>query len=296
MGAGLKNANLVRRTGKMSFYGIPTVKGSPNVAHYTRMEGFTDISTSKNAITYERQYVDEDFKRTDNMGYNTSKSYKFDRYKGNAVLEDIVDITENELCGQDAVREIVTVDMTTVQQVGKKGNMIEYCATAHRRQYAIMPNTDGDTTDCLTYSGDFKARGPAEEITVYTSGKEGTELDWGTVSEYSLIQDSAAKLSSVTFTGLSGYLAPAFSPNTFVYTAQIEDTASSVSVTIGKPASVTYSITVNGAAVSGNSIPLDQTENNVHITAVNGAQSVVYTFIITKVTESDSNTPSVYAE
>lgn len=114
--------------------------------------------------------------------------------------------------------------------------------------------------------------------------------------EYSLIQDSTAKLSSVSFTGLSGYLAPAFSSNTFVYTAQVEDAASSVSVLINKPASVTYSITVNGAAVSGNSIPLDQTENNVHITAVNGAQSVVYTFIITKVTESDSNAPSVYSE
>ena len=55
MGKNLKNADLVLRTGKVAFYHVP------GQSVYTRMEGFTSLSTSKNPTEYERQYVDEDF-------------------------------------------------------------------------------------------------------------------------------------------------------------------------------------------------------------------------------------------
>ena len=42
MGKNLKNADLVLRTGKVAFYLVP------GNSAYTRMEGFTSLSTSKN--------------------------------------------------------------------------------------------------------------------------------------------------------------------------------------------------------------------------------------------------------
>ena len=110
MGKNLKNADLVLRTGKVAFYHVP------GQSVYTRMEGFTSLSTSKNPTEYERQYVDEDFKRTDITAYNTAIAYALDRYKKHPVTDDIIDIHENELLGQDAVRTIISVDMTTLQQ------------------------------------------------------------------------------------------------------------------------------------------------------------------------------------
>lgn len=109
MGKNLKNADLVLRTGKVAFYHVP------GQSAYTRMEGFTSLSTSKNPTEYERQYVDEDFKRTDITGYNTAIAYALDRYKKHPVTDDIINIHENELLGQDAVRSIINVDMTTAR-------------------------------------------------------------------------------------------------------------------------------------------------------------------------------------
>ena len=34
-----------------------------------------------------------------------------------------------------------------------------YSAEATVRSYTIVPSSNGDTTDCMTYSGDFKSRG-----------------------------------------------------------------------------------------------------------------------------------------
>ena len=156
MGKNLKNADLVLRTGKVAFYLVP------GNSAYTRMEGFTSLSTSKNPTEYERQYVDEDFKRTDITGYNTAVAYALDRYKKHPVTDDIINIHENELLGQDAVRSIINVDMTTAQ-LG--GNGI-WSASGKMRDYAVIPDADGDTTDCMTYSGNFKTRGEMEDVTV----------------------------------------------------------------------------------------------------------------------------------
>ena len=65
--------------------------------------------------------------------------------------DDIVAITEDELMGSDAVREIVIVDFTK-QDTGKTG------FEARKREYAVIPSTDGDGTDAYTYSGTFKSK------------------------------------------------------------------------------------------------------------------------------------------
>lgn len=157
MGKNLKNADLVLRTGKMAFYLVPG-----NSAH-TRMEGFTSLSTSKNPTAYERQYVDEDFKRTDITGYNVSTAYALDRYKRHPVTDDIINIHENELLGKDAIRNIIQVDMTTATGSGNS-----WTARGKMRDYAVIPDADGDTTDCMTYSGNFKTRGEMEEVNIVT--------------------------------------------------------------------------------------------------------------------------------
>lgn len=95
---------LVQRSKKVAFYKVDD--------KYERMTGFTSMSKSSNPKEYSRQYVDEDGEVTDVTGYSPSIDYAFDQYENNAVHDDIVAITEDELMGSDAVREIVIVDFT----------------------------------------------------------------------------------------------------------------------------------------------------------------------------------------
>lgn len=184
MGKNLLHTNLVQRTGKLAFY---QVKGIPN-----RMEGFTDLGYSKNPKEYNRQYVDEDFERSNVVGYSPSVSYAFDRYTGNAVLDDIVRITEDELIGSKAVATIITVDMSTSQTTGGQGT-----AKAKSREYAVIPDSFGDSTDCLTFSGNFKSCGASKDCVVSTTN------DWQTLKSVLYdVEKSATATVSVTGDGM----------------------------------------------------------------------------------------------
>ena len=139
---------IVKRSGKVAFYGIPAEGGTVT---YHRMRGFTELSTSKNPKEYNRQYVDEDTERTDVVGYAPSVSYAFDEFKGNEIHGDIIDITNNEKIGADAVRSIIVVDFSS-------GSATEGYS-AIKRDYSVIPDSEGDSTDAYTYSGTFKANG-----------------------------------------------------------------------------------------------------------------------------------------
>ena len=145
---------------------------------FTRMTGFTSLSDGKNSTEYSRQYVDEDTERTDTTGYSESVSYKFDRYKGNPVLEELVDITEEEKIGNDAVRRILTVDMTTGSAIPgsssdpNSAGLGRICS-GYVRDYAVVPNSNGDSTDCMTYSGDFKSRGKKTKLAKISVSADG---------------------------------------------------------------------------------------------------------------------------
>ena len=208
MGKNLKTADLVMRTGKLAFYQVP------GDVEFTRMEGFTSLSTSKSPKEYSRQYVDEDFERSDITGYATSVAYALDRYDGNKVIDDIISIHEDEKIGQAAVRTIVQVDMTTAEHIG--GSM--WTATAKMRDYTVIPDADGDTTDCMTYSGNFKTRGEMEEVSVTTSDDFQTIVVAGsTVS---------TKLKSITFQAgnATPMLAPTFSGDVTEYSVTASGT------------------------------------------------------------------------
>lgn len=182
MGKNLQNANLVQRSGELAFYCVPTGNSTTGITGtLTRMEGFTDLGYSQNPKEYSRQYVDEDFERTDIVGYAPSVSYNFDRYKGNTILEDIVNLTKNEYIGEKMVREILTVDMTTCTGMGTGTET----ARGKIRQCAVIPDNSGDTTDCMTYSGNFKARGVNRDVIVTSKN------DWQTID--SIADDTGIK-------------------------------------------------------------------------------------------------------
>lgn len=157
---------IVPRHKIVAFYGVTTSTTSGGTTTTTttfhRMKKFTQMSQSKNPIEYGRQYVDEPFSVTDVMGYNPSISYAFDKHTDLPVQEDIIAITNGELLGDDAVRPIIIVDTET--------------NTAWKRDYAVIPNTEGDNINVYTYSGTFKCKG---ELIV---GTAATTDDYQTIT------------------------------------------------------------------------------------------------------------------
>lgn len=141
------NGTLTSRAKIVAFYGIKSGSGDSAATTYHRMQGFTSLSTSKNPKEYTRQYVDEEFEQTDVVGYSPSIAYTFDRYDGNVVHEDIARITNGELTGNDALVDILVVDTT------------ETANNAVKRTYAVIPDSEGDSMDAYTYSGNFKVKG-----------------------------------------------------------------------------------------------------------------------------------------
>ena len=148
---------IVQRHKKVAFMGV---KGENGTIVYTRMQKFTSLTQNKNSIEYSRQYVDEPFNRTDVMGYGPTIDYAFDKHTADTVQTDIINITDKELMGDDAVRTIVIVDLSAAEP------------TAIKRDYSIIPSSEGDNINVYTYSGSFKARGAAEACASVTSSDE----------------------------------------------------------------------------------------------------------------------------
>ncbi len=136
---------LVKRSDKKLFYGV---SGEDGAVSFVRARNFTDASVSKNPGEYTRQYVDEAEERTDVVRYSPSISYAFDACKGDPVIEDIIKITDGELLGTDAQRELVQVDFSSpVEGGGFK---------AIKRTFAVIADSEGGSLDAYTYSGTFK--------------------------------------------------------------------------------------------------------------------------------------------
>ena len=164
---------LVKRNGKVAFMDVSTT----TIANFLRMTKFTEISKSKNATEYSRIYVDEDGEVTDVTGYSEEISYAFDLYKNNLVHQKIVNITDNELTGNDALVKILTVDFSKPSGSGYEARL---------RTYSVVPDAEGDSTDAYTYSGAFRKNsgftiGVAQ---VSQDGKTATFTPTQEVAEY----------------------------------------------------------------------------------------------------------------
>lgn len=139
--------NLIKRSDKLAFYGV----SDGNNTKYMRMTGFTDMSISKNPKEYTRQYIDEEFEQSDVVGFSPSISFTFDAYSDNEVHNDIMEISNKELTGSDAIREIIIVDVANVSGESKY--------KAIKRTFAVIPDSEGNGTEAYQCSGTFKVKG-----------------------------------------------------------------------------------------------------------------------------------------
>lgn len=130
-------------------------------------EGFTSLTENKNAKEYSRQYVHEKTERTDVTGYASSIAYSCDVYSEDPVIQKIIEITDNEKVGTDAQVEIVSVNLW--QTGGTENSYVAY-----QRKYAVIPDSKGDGTDALVYSGNLKAVGDIVKGTFTITGGTGS--------------------------------------------------------------------------------------------------------------------------
>lgn len=146
----MDDGTLIQRSDRLAFMNT----GTSAQPVWSRMQGFSELSESKSTIEYSRHYVDEKTERTDVSGYSTEQSFSFDRYSPYEVHEKLAEIIDGEKLGTDARVEILVVD--TFKETDN----------ARRRTYSVIPDTVGDGTDALVYSGTFKAAG---DFTVCTA-------------------------------------------------------------------------------------------------------------------------------
>ena len=184
---------LVKRSGKVAFMDVSTT----SIANFLRMTKFTEISKSKNPTEYSRTYVDEDGKVTDVTGYSEEISYAFDLYQGNLVHQKLVDITDNEKTGNDALVKILQVDFSKPIDDGYEARL---------RTYSTVPDAEGDSTDAYTYSGAFRKNSgfTIGKAVVSKDGKTATFTPKEEVAEYPvtfvLKDSSSAPIESAKIT------------------------------------------------------------------------------------------------
>jgi len=131
-----------------------------------RMKGFTSLSTSSNPKEYTRQYIDETFETTDVVAISTSKEFAFDQKAEDPVHTKLVDIIDKEMIGDDAIVTLVLVDFT-------QAGVAENSFVAYKRDFVVVPGTQGDNPDAYTYSGTFKTKGKKIEGEATDSGTTG---------------------------------------------------------------------------------------------------------------------------
>lgn len=157
--------NIVRRSKRMAFMNVQTTGTTPK---YERMTNFTTMTNAKNPKEYSRQYVDEDAERSDVVGYAPSIEFSYDRHTNTPVHEILSRIHDRELLGNDTHVDIVSVDIFSADE--------QMRCLASKRTYSVIPDTDGDGTDALIYSGTFKS------VSEIEYGYATSEDGWNTVT------------------------------------------------------------------------------------------------------------------
>lgn len=176
------------------------------------------------------------------------------------MTDDIINIHENELLGQDAVRSIINVDMTTAQ-LG--GNGI-WSASGKMRDYAVIPDADGDTTDCMTYSGNFKTRGEMEDVTVSSTD------DFQTITISSSTKPVLKTLSVAD--GSTNLLKPTFKADVTEYTVSKIGSLSVYATAESDTFSITASCNGKSSPITNRGVSFTVKEGDyIYITVTNGA-------------------------
>ena len=148
-GVGKPSASIVSTAGTIS---VATTTEPTTAETYNLIgEGFTQLAESKNPQEYSRKYVSDKTTRTDLTGFAPQYDYTMDYIDGDPVVAEVAKITDNEILGTAARRNIVAVNLWS----DPSGVACE----AKMRPYAIIPNQKADGTDALVYSGSMKAAG-----------------------------------------------------------------------------------------------------------------------------------------
>ena len=127
--------------------------GTGEAAVYSLIgEGFTSFAEAKNPKEYSRQYVHEKTERADVVGFAPSIAYSADMHSGDPCVERVAKAHDEEQIGNAAHVEIIAVNLW---EKGEGQNSY----VAYQRKYSIIPDSKGDGTDALIYSGNLKAVG-----------------------------------------------------------------------------------------------------------------------------------------
>lgn len=161
---------MIKRSEKLAFMEISTVSGQTTTKTFKRMTGFTEMNISKNAKEYSRKYVDEDMERKGVAYYSPSISYKYDEETGNDVHALLSDIADNELTDDAAKVTILVVDLTAPSAPNASS------FKAVKRDYYVIPSSEGDDADTYTRSGSFSVA--SEKV----FGTATTEDAWQTAA------------------------------------------------------------------------------------------------------------------
>ncbi len=141
---------MIKRSEKLAFMAITTTSGQTTTTTFKRMTGFTEMSVSKNPSEYSRKYVDEDMERSSVAYYSPTISYKYDEEPDNDVHALLAGIADNELCGESTKVTILIVNLASPTA----SNSSSFDAV--KRDYYVIPNSEGDDDNMYTRSGDFK--------------------------------------------------------------------------------------------------------------------------------------------
>ncbi|MBQ8587882.1 MAG: hypothetical protein IJ454_00665 [Clostridia bacterium] len=135
--------NLMMRYDGKNFFEIPD-------GDIMRMEGFKTLSENVSPEEYARKYVDRKSQTVDVVGYNSVMDFEFDRYVGNEVHDDIVDLHEKKVVGTKARRNIYYVDFTQPEGDGFR---------AVKVPCSVIMSGKGAATEAMTYAGALKGAG-----------------------------------------------------------------------------------------------------------------------------------------
>lgn len=140
-------SDLVFRYQWESYMSVPDGNSTTN---HLIGEGFTSFPEAKNPKEYTRKYIHNKTEQTDVIGYAPSISYSCDLIADDPVVQEVVNITDNELVGAAARRDIISVNLW--DETETDGTYVAY-----KRTYSIVPSNRGDGTDAMIYTGTMKA-------------------------------------------------------------------------------------------------------------------------------------------
>lgn len=152
---------VVQRAKKVSYMNT----GTEAAPVWTRMRGFTTLNKAKETEEYERQYVDEYGKTVDPISMSEAIEFEFDQYTNDEPQKKIIKIFDDELLGDEANVEILTVDYSPMLGVAD-GGVMPTTYPGVMRTYAVIPDGEGDGVESYKYTGSFKAKTPISKVKV----------------------------------------------------------------------------------------------------------------------------------